>query len=143
MLSRFKKHLRKTRRGFTLPEILVAIACASVLLLGVCSAFVFFSDSGNSTVKNASAIYKLPVIRDYITANAGTSDVSSLSGRFTVSDGTVKDMEKAKIIADGTEVDSITFKLTEDGLIKCDITSGDYHYIFTLSLPASTTDTNP
>ncbi len=125
-----------------MPELLVAIACASVLLLGVCSAFVFFSDSGNSTVKSASATYKLPVIRDYITVNAGTSDVSSLSGRFTVSDGDVWDAEENKMIADDTGIDSITFTLLDVGLVKCDLTSGDYHYIFTLSFSAPT-DTNP
>ncbi len=127
-----KHHPGKTKRGFTLPELLVAIACAAVLLLGVCSAVAFFTGSGSGTMEDASATYQLPTIRDYITANAGTDDAETLGKRFTVEDGTLKDTTQNLVIAKDAGIDRLTFTETADGLIKCDMVTGNYHYVFTV-----------
>lgn len=116
----------KTKKGFTLAELLVALACSAVVLLGVLSTFGIVTTLQKRAIDTAEATHQLPVLRDYICQNNITTDAG-----FVIRNGTVA--YNRKVIVIGTNITSITFTIPEENgtpYIICCISEGDRHYEF-------------
>ncbi len=92
----------KIKKGFTLVELMVAIACSSIVLVGLFGAFSFLLTQQNRAVSIAEDTYQLPAIRDYICKNNITSDAE-----LTITDGTIT--HNGSILASDTEITAIIF----------------------------------
>ena len=57
------------KKGYTLVELLVGIACASIVLASVTATIFFVSRSTNQVINNSEINYKLTNLRDYILDN--------------------------------------------------------------------------
>lgn len=92
---------RRGRKGFTLVEMLVAIACGAILLASVTlSAYLLFR-LNDETVQSSSLNYKLSTLSDAVRQN-----VTSLSdeSRFRYDDGSESLYFNDKLILDGVKV---------------------------------------
>lgn len=60
------------KKGYTLVELLVGIACASIVLASVTATIFFVSRSTSQVISNSEINYKLTNLRDYILENQDT-----------------------------------------------------------------------
>ena len=116
----------KAKKGFTLAELLVALACSSIVLLGIMSSFGVVMTLQKRAINTSEATHHLPVLREYICENNITTD-----DRFIIRYGTIA--YAGEVIAKGTNVTSITFTPPEQNDLPytlCRITENDRCYEF-------------
>ena len=69
----------KTRRSFTLVEILVTLTCATIVLAALVSSVVFISRMNKTAMTSSSTSFKIASIEDFIRLNADQLDQNSSS----------------------------------------------------------------
>lgn len=60
------------KKGYTLVELIVGIACASIVLASVTATIFFVSRTTKQVINNSEINYKLTNLRDYILENQDT-----------------------------------------------------------------------
>lgn len=58
------------KKGFTLVEIVVALACATIILASITSVLYFLSSANKEIIDESSDLYKITIIRDEICRNS-------------------------------------------------------------------------
>ncbi len=79
MRKRKEKTKINAKKGFTLVELLVTIACSSVILLTLTGSIIFITKVNNNLVSKSSNLYKINLVKEYILDNYEGYDVSSVS----------------------------------------------------------------
>ncbi len=79
MRKRKEKTKNNTKKGFTLVELLVTIACSSVILLTLTGSIIFITKVNNNLVNKSSNLYKINLVKEYILDNYEDYGVSSVS----------------------------------------------------------------
>lgn len=104
--------MARKKKGFTLVELLVALACAALFLAVVSSSVYFISKLGKNVISESSSLYKMGALGDYIRENGITS-----SERVFVDDqgGVFID---GKALFDSSGITGITFEAA-DGSARC------------------------
>ena len=115
----------KAKKGFTFAELLVALACSAIVLLGIVTTFGVVMNLQDHAIDTAESTHYLPVLREYICQNNITSN------EFVIRNGTIS--HKGNVIAIETSITSITFTETQIGevsLTLCRIREGNRNYEF-------------
>ena len=68
------------KKGFTLVEVIVALAVAAILLGMIATSFYFMTKLSNKVLDESNNNYKIFIVKDYIIDNNITSDVSVNDG---------------------------------------------------------------
>lgn len=97
------------KKGFTLVEILVALACTVIFLVGVSTFFISMRRISHDIIDKTSNLYKILTVRDYIVEN----NVNSSEG-FYITDGDVS--YNGVGIAYDTTIKSIDLGIYENDL---------------------------
>jgi len=119
------------RKGFTLIEVVVAVACSAVLIGGISACYIMITGLNDAVIKNSANLYKIASIRDYIVNNyddafsesivydsvGGTSSLVAISDDGDVSIA-------SETVASDTQITKISFTV-KDGLSFCNITYND------------------
>lgn len=79
MRKRKEKTKINAKKGFTLVELLVTIACSSVILLTLTGSIIFITKVNNNLVNKSSNLYKINLVKEYILDNYEDYGVSSVS----------------------------------------------------------------
>ena len=87
----------KTRKSFTLVEILVTITCATIVLAALVSSIVFVNRMNKTALSSSSTSFKIASIEDFIRSKSNELDENS-DDRFIY-----KDNEKSLYYDDGVE----------------------------------------
>ncbi len=77
------------KKGFTLVELLVAIACGTIILTTVITSLYFISRMGNKLTSNSSNLYKISIVRDYIVKNDIKDGVVVIDGDVIINEKTI------------------------------------------------------
>ncbi len=67
----------KTKKAFTLVEILVTLTCATIIMAALVSSVVFISRMNKTAMTSSSTSYKIAHIEDFIRQNANYLDENS------------------------------------------------------------------
>lgn len=89
------------KRGFTLVELVVALAVSSILIALIGTSFYFITRLSTNVITNSNNNYKLFSVRDYIIANVTNDDSIKISddGDVTIADKVIaSDSNIKKII---------------------------------------------
>lgn len=68
------------KKGFTLVELIVALAVAAILLGMVSTSFYFISKISNTVLNESNNNYKLFIVKDYIIDNNINNSVNVVDG---------------------------------------------------------------
>lgn len=125
--------MEKKRKGYTLAEILVAIACSSIVLLILFSSLYFLGVTNNKVLLDSSINYNLAITKDYIIDNELTDE-----SKFSINESSKNLFYEDKQISNGIEI--ISFDIYEKKDLENDVTlvyclieyknSSDLHQIF-------------
>lgn len=111
----------KTKKSFTLVEILVTITCATIVLAALVSSVVFVGKMNKNAINESSTSYKIAHIEDFIRNKSNELDENS-SDRFVYDSNEDKlyynDGVESTLIFDKMEYISIEFlkETKSDGL---------------------------
>ncbi len=86
------------KKGYTLVELIVGIACASIVLASVTATIFFVSRSTNEVINNSEINYKLTNLRDYILDNEKELIGSKISIESTSDD--IKTYSESQFVFD-------------------------------------------
>ena len=101
------------KKAFTLVEIVVALACFSLILIGVSACFTLVYKSAHVTLENSRNMYNLGTLKDYI------MELDSIDHEsFSINDDGDVVYNEDVIISD-TSISSITFTNVDDKFEKC------------------------
>jgi len=98
--------MRNKKKGYTLVEILVAIACSSIVLLILVSSLYFLGVTNNKVLLDSSINYNLAVVKDYIIDNELTDET-----KFAINDSNKNLLYEGKEISHGVEI--VSFDIYE------------------------------
>lgn len=74
---------KKSKKGFTLVEVIVALACSTIVLSTIVGSFIFMKKMNTELMNRTGNLYKLRIVRTYINKNY----VEGMT--FTYDDGTI------------------------------------------------------
>lgn len=86
------------KKGYTLVELLVGIACASIVLASVTATIFFVSRSTNEVINNSEINYKLTNLRDYILDNRDVLIDKTITSESTSDD--IKTYSESQFVFD-------------------------------------------
>lgn len=86
------------KKGYTLVELLVCIACASIVLASITATIFFVNRSTNQVITNSEINYKLTNLRDYILENQDTLIANNVTKDSTSDD--IKSYSESQFIFD-------------------------------------------
>lgn len=86
------------KKGYTLVELLVGIACASIVLASITATIFFVSKSTNEVISNSEINYKLTNLRDYILENQDTLIANNVTKDSTSDD--IKSYSESQFVFD-------------------------------------------
>lgn len=113
--------MKKTRRGFTLAEMLVAMLCG-VLVLGMITAtVVFLTGETDRLLRDSRTLHRTKAVYDYI-CSLQLNDDAAANEEFSVECGTLKRNGVEILQVDGLE--EIAFS-SKDGFVYCKLTYSD------------------
>lgn len=116
----------KKKKGMTLIEIIVAIACSTIVIGTIVSSLLFVTRINDQLLNKSSTLYKVEALKKYIIENYETDM------EFTCSDGNV--FYNDKKIVENSLINAVKFK-GEIGIkngVECNIVYADVsNYIFT------------
>lgn len=90
------------KKGYTLVELLVGIACASIVLVSVTATVFFVSRSTNEVISNSEINYKLTNLRDYILENQDTLIANNVTKDSTSDD--IKSYSESQFVIDDNKL---------------------------------------
>lgn len=86
------------KKGYTLVELLVGIACASIVLASLTATIFFVSRSTKQVITNSEINYKLTNLRDYILENQDTLIANNVTKDSTSDD--IKSYSESQFVFD-------------------------------------------
>ena len=86
------------KKGYTLVELLVSIACASIVLASLTATIFFVNRSTNQVINNSEINYKLTNLRDYILENQDTLIANNVTKDSTSDD--IKSYSESQFVFD-------------------------------------------
>lgn len=101
-----QKHRSNKRKGFTLIEVLVAIACSTIAITTITGSLVFVNKINTQLIEKSSTLYKVKELKHYILDNFKEGDDCKKDGNDIVyypSDG-----EKKTIYSNITNISNVT-----------------------------------
>lgn len=107
--------MARKRKGFTLVELLVALACAALFLACVSASMVFISRLGGKVLADSSDLYKLGSLCDYIRENKIVS-----ADRISVGEGGSVGVDGKELFSE-SNITGVAFE-TADGFVRCVVT---------------------
>lgn len=113
-----KKLKESNKKGFTLVELLVTIACSAIFLITLTMVFVFVQKINNNLIKKSSNMYKVRNVKNYILNNYNDNDTITVDGNdiyYNIYEG------ESKKIASNTDIKSVVITTTDD-YVYCTIT---------------------
>lgn len=113
-----KKLKESNKKGFTLVELLVTIACSAIFLITLTMVFVFVQKINNNLIKKSSNMYKVRNVKNYILNNYNDNDTITVDGDdiyYNIYEG------ESKKIASNTNIKSVVIT-TADDYVYCTIT---------------------
>lgn len=114
----------KKKKGMTLIEIIVAIACSTIVIGTIVSSLLFVTRINDQLLNKSSTLYKVEVLKKYIIENYKTDM------EFTCSDGNV--FYNDKKIVENSLINAVKFNREIEYGIECNIVYADVsNYIFT------------
>lgn len=132
--------MKSTKKGFTLVELLVAIAVGTLVLALIVTSIYFLYRIQDTGLGQSQSLYTMQNIKNYIINEYNVGDtIDSLNGKYEISNGKFidKSLEEGKreiltckLIPDSAN--NIIFKPNNDGkFIQCIITydGGIYKFI--------------
>lgn len=87
----------KRKKGFTLVELIVAIACSSIVLLGMVSSVYFLYKMNDKVLSDSSINYNISKVKDQILDNEYFDE-----SKFEVSNKSL--LYDGKVISSGVEI---------------------------------------
>ena len=107
--------MTRKNKGFTLVEIVVALACFTLISVGVFACFDLVYRSAYIVLQNSRNIYNLGTLKDYIMELEEIEDDS-----FSINDeGDV--VYNEDVIINDTSISSIDFEPIDGRFVKCKI----------------------
>ncbi len=110
---------KKTKKGFTLVELLVAIFCASIFLTTLITALIFVQKVNKNLVSKSSDLYKIRNVKDYILDNYSDGDTILIEGDDVIY--YIYESQESKTIASNTKIKNISIELDENNYKVCKI----------------------
>lgn len=113
-----KKLKGSNKKGFTLVELLVTIACSAIFLITLTMVFVFVQKINNNLIKKSSNMYKVRNVKNYILNNYNDNDTITVDGNdiyYNIYEG------ESKKIASNTDIKSVVITKSDD-YVYCTIT---------------------
>ena len=86
------------KKGYTIVELLVSIACASIVLASLTATIFFVNRSTNQVINNSEINYKLTNLRDYILENQDTLIANNVTKDSTSDD--IKSYSESQFVFD-------------------------------------------
>lgn len=86
------------KKGYTIVELLVGIACASIVLASLTATIFFVNRSTNQVINNSEINYKLTNLRDYILENQDTLIANNVTKDSTSDD--IKSYSESQFVFD-------------------------------------------
>ena len=90
------------KKGYTLVELLVGIACASIVLASLTATIFFVNRSTNQVITNSEINYKLTNLRDYILENQDTLIANNVTKDSTSDD--IKSYSESQFVFDESKL---------------------------------------
>lgn len=128
-------YIKKKRQGFTLVELLVTIACSTIIFMTISASMLFVSKMNKNLVSKSSNLYKLNVLKNYILNNY-TSDASIVVDNGDVYFVQTTDNYTKKIIVTNTSITSVT--INEENFIN-NVESTNYYIVCKINYHESNT----
>lgn len=91
--------MKNKRRGFTLVETLVAIACTTIVFLSLVSSLYFLSVMNNKVLLDSSINYNLAKLKDTIIDNEYFDE-----SKFSIDEANKNLLYDGKVISNGIEI---------------------------------------
>ena len=141
--------MRKSKKGFTLVEVLVVILISGLVLSMVAGAMIFVTNSSGDLIHQAEDIDMAKNIEKYVRNLAKENELSKLETRnigeeienelFKIDEsGNLIDKDNQRIFSD-TGLTEFTIN-EEGGFIKCSMTfDSGKNFVFTLGIVSETT----
>ncbi len=95
----WRNSMKNKKRGFTLIETLVAIACSSIVFLSMISSLYFLSVMNNKVLLDSSINYNLANLKDTIIENKYFDE-----NKFSIDENSKNLLYDGKIISNGVEI---------------------------------------
>ena len=116
------KKSHKSRKAFTLAELLVAVAVSAILLAAVAATLIFVLRSTDKAEDAANMTYKARTVRDYILSEDVVDEITKDDVfEYSQEERTLKDVERDKIIVSEALYMKVTFIVDEDNFLVCTI----------------------
>ncbi len=90
------------KKGYTLVELIVGIACATIVLTSITATVFFVSKSTNEVISNSEINYKLTNLRDYILENQDTLIANNVTKDSTSDD--IKSYSESQFVIDDNKL---------------------------------------
>lgn len=116
----------RKKKGFTLVELLVTLACAAIFLACLSTSMVLLSRLGGRVLEQSSDQYKLGVLADYV-RGLHLRDEADAPEFFIDGEGGVSDGEKR--LFSSSNIAAVSF-FRADGFIRCRVEYDAGEYVF-------------
>ncbi len=128
-------YIKKKRKGFTLVELLVTIACSTIIFMTISASMLFVSKMNKNLLSKSSNLYKLNVLKSYILNNYTTDASIEVDNGDVYFVQTTGDYSK-KIIVTNTSITSVT--INEENFIN-NVESTNYYIVCRINYDESNT----
>jgi hypothetical protein len=113
--------MKKKHRGFTLPELLVALLCGMLVLGMLTGAAIFLTKGSNKLLGGGRELFQTKAAYDYI-CSLNLTDCTLANNVFSVEDGAL--IHNGVEILEDTALEQVVFT-SKDGFVYCELTYTD------------------
>ena len=118
--------MARKKKGFTLVELLVTLACAAIFLACLSTSMVLLSRLGGRVLDQSADQYKLGVLADYV-RSLNLRDTADAPVFVIDDDGGVSEGER--LLFSASNISGVSF-FQEGGFIRCRVEHDAGEYVF-------------